>query len=331
MKLYVAGFLATILLFPGEAQPPVGAPQSEVLIFSGEVEVPAKAFYHVDFDTTSNFTRARLAGSVQALGGSGNDIRVLVAKDRTVVYNSGQRRTVVFSVDVSERAHYTLYLDNRFSLVSAKSVTGKVSLVAWNEDTERNSEEDAQAVARQTAVNLIIQALYSSLVIDEQALGTRQLSGVPRVYIVKNQALNAWTASGSIAVTSGLFNLAGGYGMEGAIKASDILGNVIAHELSHIFYQHPGYGSTGSGARGLLDELRGKTWLDRTQEREADILGIRVACQAGFNPDGMLEFIRVVARMESGASSFMKNHPSGVERLNYLEGEAKKCHEVQGH
>jgi predicted Zn-dependent protease len=171
--------------------------------------------------------------------------------------------------------------------------------------------------------------------IDEQALGTHQLSEAPRIRVVKDPSINARggranDGSGIIILNSGLFDLAGGYGMEGAIKASDILGNVIAHELSHIFYQHPSYGSTSSGARGLLDELLGKTSLDRTQEMEADILGMRVACQAGFNPDGMLEYMRVAARIEGNASSFMKNHPSAIQRLNYLEGEAKKCREVQG-
>jgi len=34
------------------------------------------------------------------------------------------------------------------------------------------------------------------------------------------------------------------------------------------------------------------TALDRVQETEADILGIRVACQAGFDPQGMLILMR---------------------------------------
>jgi predicted Zn-dependent protease len=71
--------------------------------------------------------------------------------------------------------------------------------------------------------------------------------------------------------------------------------------------------------KGLFDELRGITALDRVQEKEADILGIRVACQAGFDPQGMLILMRVFAQLDSSASSFMKNHPAAAERYNYLE------------
>jgi peptidyl-prolyl cis-trans isomerase A (cyclophilin A) len=75
--------------------------------------------------------------------------------------------------------------------------------------------------------------------------------------------------------------------------------------------------------------LTGVTELDRAQEKEADILGIRVACQAGFDPEGMLIVMRALLAQNPTATSFMQNHPSGVERLHYLQGEVQKCKAIQ--
>jgi len=76
--------------------------------------------------------------------------------------------------------------------------------------------------------------------------------------------------------------------------------------------------------------LRGVTALDRVQEKEADVLGIRVACQAGFDPQGMLILMRAFGQADGRANSFMTNHPSAVERRNYLQGEAENCLSRQG-
>ncbi len=49
-------------------------------------------------------------------------------------------------------------------------------------------------------------------------------------------------------------------------KGEDVLAAALAHEMSHIFYRHPGYGSSGQGLKGLFDEL------DRVQERKPTFL-----------------------------------------------------------
>ncbi len=108
-------------------------------------------------------------------------------------------------------------------------------------------------------------------------------------------------------------------------NGEDVLSFVLAHELGHIFYRHPGYGSATQGVKGIFDELRGVTALDRVQEQEADLLGIRVACQAGFDPNGALILMDKFAEQDPTANSFMKNHPAAIERRNYLVGEVRRC------
>ena len=170
-----------------------------------------------------------------------------------------------------------------------------------------------------------MERLYAALKADERVWGTTQLFAVPAIRLNNESSINAaanW-ATNSIQVNRGLFRLTDRAGEKG----EDVLAATLAHEMSHIFYRHPGYGSSGQGVKGLFDELiiRGVTALDRAQETEADILGIRVTCQAGFDPQGMLILMRVFAQLDTSASSFMKNHPAAVERYNYLQGEAAKC------
>ncbi len=98
--------------------------------------------------------------------------------------------------------------------------------------------------------------------------------------------------------------------------------------MSHIFYRHASRAST-QGAKGFFDEFRGVTTLDRVQEKEADILGARVACQADFDPQGVIILVRVFVALDPSASNFTKNHPSGIERLQYLQTEAAKCQSIQ--
>lgn len=324
LLLAVAGRTALVRAQSDDAS----AVRQEQVLFTGQVQVPPGTRYSQSFATRSNFKNARIAGNVQAQGGSGNDIRVLVAKGQSLIYDSGRRRSVVLSVDFSEPGKYVLIFDNSFSLVSPKIVTGTISLVHWGVDEVRNATDQQEAIAHFKQATSIIQRLYTVLKADERILGTSQLAGVPTIRLNNENSINAaanW-ATNSIAVNRGLFRLTDKAGDKG----EDVLAATLSHEMSHIFYRHPGYGSTsGQGVKGLFDELRGVTALDRVQEKEADILGIRVACQAGFDPQGMLVLMRVFAQLDPGASSFMQNHPSSIERANYLEREAVRCEQVR--
>jgi hypothetical protein len=93
--------------------------------------VPAGQRRALTFTTRTNFKNARIAGNVSAQGGSGNDIRVLVVRGSSVIYDSGRRRSIVMSVDVNEPGQYTIIFDNSFSVISPKIVTGGLSLVDW--------------------------------------------------------------------------------------------------------------------------------------------------------------------------------------------------------
>lgn len=301
-------------------------PQRETL-FSGQVQVGPGQRYQLPFATQSNFRNARIAGNVHAQGGSGNDIRVFVTRGQSLIYDSGRRRSVVMSVDFSEPGNYVLIFDNSFSVVSPKVVSGTISLVHWGVDAERNAADRAAAIANRAQATRVLDRLYAALKADERVLGTTQLSAVPTVQLSDDDSINAWAnwSTNTITLNRGVFRLVERAGDKG----EDVLPATLAHELAHIFYRHPGYGASTQGPTGLFDELIGVTALDRVQEKEADVLGIRVACQAGFNPQGMLILMRVFEQIDPRASSFMQNHPTALERLQYLQTEAQRCSSLQ--
>src|SRR5258708_3297598 len=101
-----------------------GGTRQQEALFNGQVQVGPGKRYVSTFTTRSNFKNGKIAGHVQAQGGAGNDIRVMVLKGQSLVYDSGRRRSVVLSVDFSEPGQYTLVFDNSFSMLSPKLVAG---------------------------------------------------------------------------------------------------------------------------------------------------------------------------------------------------------------
>jgi hypothetical protein len=325
--LLIVSWAITAAAVPSPAQDPdLDARRHEQLLFNGQVQVPPGKQYVITFSTRSNYRGARIAGNVQAAGGSGNDIRVLVATGQSIIYDSGRRRSVVMSVDFSRPGQYTLVFDNSFSLVSPKVVFGRISLVHWGVDVQKDLADREEAANRYQQAVSVLGRLYDALRSDERIWGTSQMLAPPQVRLINDRSINAaasWTDN-TLRLNRGLFDFIERLGEKG----NDVLAATLAHELSHIFYRHPGYGS-GQGLKGLFDELRGVTALDRVQEREADVLGIRLSCQAGFDPEGVLVLMQKFAEQDPSAGSFMKTHPSAVARLNYLQSEVASCQALQ--
>jgi hypothetical protein len=308
-----------------EASPSLGAGVNRQIrpLFNGQVQVPPGQQYRVSLNTASNLKGGRLAGNVSAHGGAGDDIRVLVMKGQTIAFDSGPRRSVVFSVDCSEPGAYAVVFDNSSSPLFPRAVSGTISLVHSGVDVGGDEADRKEAEEHFRMASSVVQRLYAALKADEGGWGTSQLLGTPSIRMNNDASINAaanWTTN-TIQVNKGLFRLIDAVGQKG----EDVLAATLSHELSHIFYRHPGYGSASQGLKGFFDELRGVTALDRIQEAEADVLGIRVACQAGFDPQGMMILMRVFGLLDPTADSFMKNHPSAIQRVNYLRGEVAAC------
>jgi beta-barrel assembly-enhancing protease len=137
----------------------------------------------------------------------------------------------------------------------------------------------------------------------------------------------------------------------GTIQAAETeaqLAGVMAHEISHVVLQHAvcnaakqqkvgllaGIGQIAAGvmlggaAGGLAAQGIGMTAglgflkMSRGAEKEADLMGVGILYDAGFDPHGMAQFFETIqAKYGAGGSQFMSDHPNPGNRTEYVNKE----------
>ena len=164
--------------------------------------------------------------------------------------------------------------------------------------------------------------------------------------LVQDQSINAFCLpGGKIVVFEGVLPVT---------KDEASLAIVLGHEIAHAVAKHSAerlsnevrkqYGSQilsgvlstsgvstewqslGSVAFGLGSKL-GSAAYSRSQENEADHLGLIFAAMAGYNPEVAVPFWQRMAAQTAGTSSLFSDHPSDEKRIKNIQGwmpEAKK-------
>jgi predicted Zn-dependent protease len=179
-----------------------------------------------------------------------------------------------------------------------------------------------------------------------QALGARLAAGSPRkdieyrFQILDTEAPNAFVLpAGYVYVTRGLLALVD--------DESELVG-VLAHQIAHDAARHASNTTLGSAASGVLSGLGniaagmfggflGSIGTpgsivpphDEDQEAQADEIGQELAFKAGFDPAGLLEFIRTYDRVvrrdkTSVETGFLLVHPTSAQRIEAARARAAK-------
>jgi len=126
------------------------------------------------------------------------------------------------------------------------------------------------------------------------------------------------------------------------------LAGVMAHEISHVVLQHSvcnasrqqkvgliaGLGQVAAGvllggAAGQLAQQGigmtaglGFLKMSRGAEKEADLLGVGILYDAGYDPRGMSQFFETIqAKYGAGGAQFMSDHPNPGNRTEYVDKE----------
>ena len=137
----------------------------------------------------------------------------------------------------------------------------------------------------------------------------------------------------------------------GTIQAADTeaqLAGVMAHEISHVVLQHSvcnaekqqrvgllaGLGQIAAGvllggaAGDLAQEGIGLTAglgflkMSRGAEQQADLEGVGIEYDAGFDPHGLPQFFETIRdKYGSGGAQFMSDHPNPGNRTQYVDRE----------
>lgn len=169
---------------------------------------------------------------------------------------------------------------------------------------------------------------------------TDRLNGYQWEYhLVKDPAINAWCMpGGKVVVYSGIMPVTGG---------ENGLAVVLAHEISHAIADHGGERLSQAllvelGGLGLQEALSTKPQqtqnvamaafglgtevgvmlpFSRTQETEADHLGLIFMAMAGYDPHGAIDFWqRMMAASKGGAPpEFLSDHPADQRRIDGIK------------
>lgn len=222
----------------------------------------------------------------------------------------------------------------------ATSPTGRRQLLFFPESqmTEMGATaflqmQEQVPVSKDPAVNRYVECVADA--ITEQLPEQRDWE----VRVFSDQSANAFALpGGKIGVHSGLFEVA---------KNQDQLAAVIGHEVGHVVAEHSNErvstafatnaglqvvqalaGGSGSqqqqlamGLLGLGAQFGILLPFSRTQESEADIIGLQLMAKAGFDPR---ESIALWENMERAADGqppeFLSTHPSYGTRVRVLQG-----------
>lgn len=152
------------------------------------------------------------------------------------------------------------------------------------------------------------------------------------VVVFKDDDANAFALpGGKIGVNTGILKIA---------KNQDQLATVLGHEVAHVLAEHANERVSQQMVAGTLMQVAGQTMdptlvaalgmgaqvgvllpFSRTQESEADLLGLDLMASAGFDPRESTKFWQ---NMESagggGTPEFLSTHPSGQTRTGDLQG-----------
>jgi len=169
-------------------------------------------------------------------------------------------------------------------------------------------------------------------------------------FLVNDKRINAFALPGGyIGVHTGLLE---------ATRSEDELAGVLAHEIAHVTQRHiaraihansrqsilstammlgamilGAVGGSGEVVQGALAVAQGTAAqqqinFTRSNEYEADRIGIGALAEAGFDPHGMASFFEVMSRQQSGAPdtrmpAFLMTHPVTTARIAEARNRAR--------
>lgn len=169
-------------------------------------------------------------------------------------------------------------------------------------------------------------------------------------FLVNDTRINAFALPGGyIGVHTGLLE---------ATRSEDELAGVLAHEIAHVTQRHiaraihansrqsilstammlgavilGAAGGSGDAVQGALAVAQGTAAqqqinFTRSNEYEADRIGIRALADAGFDPHGMATFFEVMSRQQSGTPdtrmpAFLMTHPVTTARIAEARNRAR--------
>ncbi|MDH5386947.1 MAG: M48 family metalloprotease [Gammaproteobacteria bacterium] len=166
-----------------------------------------------------------------------------------------------------------------------------------------------------------------------------------KFFIIDSAAINAFAGPDAhIGINSGLF-------LESANESQ--LASVMAHEISHVSQRHLARAIDKSGTSaiatfatvlaaillgsqdsqvtqavlytGLAGAQQNSINFTRTNEYEADRIGIGILAKSGINPQGMVDFFStLLSKSSDGGIEYLRTHPLNTNRVSEAKDRVQK-------
>jgi len=208
-------------------------------------------------------------------------------------------------------------------------------------DMFKPSERDQAKLGDQAAQEVMrkYRVLHDSRARRVEDVGNRLVDALPskergpwdyRFYLIDSKEVNAFALpGGNVFVFTGLYD---------RMRTEDELASVMGHELTHVRKEHWANAAakqkkrqTGllvllgltrapngwQSAAGLLDNLLSLKY-SRSEEDQADELGLQDMVAAGYNPRGMLDLFQTLKAASGGGGgpAFLADHPLTNQRID---------------
>ncbi len=219
------------------------------------------------------------------------------------------------------RSQFTLFSDQEMSSLGEQSFAEMKQQLKISTDTK---------------VNAYVQCVTNTILshVEKQESFSEW-----EVVVFESDQVNAFALpGGKIGVYTGLLNVA---------KNQDQLATVIGHEIAHVLADHSNervsqaqltnvglqitnialggseYQQATMAALGLGVQYGVLLPYGRTQESEADIIGLELMAKAGFDPYQSVELWKNMARASKGSPpELLSTHPSHDSRISDLSDKA---------
>jgi predicted Zn-dependent protease len=233
---------------------------------------------------------------------------------------------------ITGRQQAMVVSDDQAALESAQSYKQLIG----ESDKNKALDEDPAQLAR-------IKAITDPLIHEASAFRPSAASWNWEVHVLKSDEINAWCmAGGKMAIYTGLLNKLN--------PTDDEIAAVMGHEISHALLSHQAeklsrsrmqqvgvsagviagslFGVNLSGLAPVANsvaEVGLQLPNSREAETEADTVGLKLAAQAGYNPQAAVSlWTKMLALEGAKAPEWLSTHPDTRTRLAHVKEEADK-------
>ncbi|MCC6730943.1 MAG: M48 family metalloprotease [Chthonomonadales bacterium] len=211
----------------------------------------------------------------------------------------------------------------------------QLGLVSQSQELKAGREADAQIrqtyrISHDPALNARVRTIGRKLA------RASDRPDIPWTFrVIESDDINAFSVPGYVYVNTGLIQAVDGH--------TDELAGVIAHEVGHTAGRHAAKQMEKSFIGGLIGEMIGgnrfTTQLvnvaenlillgySRDDENDADRRAVKYLLRAGYDPNGLVRFFKLLQKKESkapGLLTYFRTHPPTGDRIERVREQIRK-------